>query len=357
MSTAGRVIVVLVGIALGAMAFRFIRGSAVPAPGKGQSPDAAILAAADGSDPFVCDMHCEPGKTYARQGICPVCRMALTPLSKAPHGLAVYAEPSVINAGQPVRLRLRPLGRTGLPIEQFDIVHEYPLHLIGVSEDLSWYSHEHPERLPSGEFEIELVFPRAGTYTLFADFSPTGDGPRWASSPLAVAGATPSADASGDRAREPLREDFDEIKTIAGYEFRIRCNGGRFIAGADSYIRYGITRNGRTVTELQPYLGERGHLVIISGDRTRYIHNHAVHTADPPPNTDAPTPRSDRLANGDPADVVFHTVLPAPGLYRIFAQFKIDDQIVTVPFTIDAAPGEGASPAADAPPAHDHSRH
>jgi YHS domain-containing protein len=55
---------------------------------------------------------------------------------------------------------------------KFQTVHEKLMHLIVVSSDLSYFSHEHPKLGADGRFRLRRTFPGAGQYWLFADFTP-----------------------------------------------------------------------------------------------------------------------------------------------------------------------------------------
>ena len=56
------------------------------------------------------------------------------------------------------------------------MVHEKILHLLMVSSDLAWFSHEHPELQTDGTFVLKTSFPHGGEFTLYHDFTPSGVG-------------------------------------------------------------------------------------------------------------------------------------------------------------------------------------
>ena len=56
--------------------------------------------------------------------------------------------------------------QTGDVVRQFEIVHEKRLHLVMVSDDLTFFAHEHPVLGDDGRFRPELDFP--GRRTLLA---------------------------------------------------------------------------------------------------------------------------------------------------------------------------------------------
>jgi len=72
-------------------------------------------------------------------------------------------------------------------------VHERPLHLLIVSQDLGDFAHLHPEVNAQGIWEASHVFSRAGRYRLYADFTPPGGRQQVANFDLTVAGTPASS--------------------------------------------------------------------------------------------------------------------------------------------------------------------
>lgn len=318
---------------------------------------------------FICDMHCEATKTYDAPGTCPVCKMALVKLSQAPFSATVAATGEVAS-GKPATMTITLRQPDGNPVDKVDVVHEHPLHLILVSEDLSQYFHVHPTRRADGVFELRgFTFPFPGKYVAFSDFTPTGFGNQVSRSDFRVAGEGSAP------APLQLKEDYDVVGHVGAYEFRVRCNGEKFFAGKNSFFRIGIDKEGKPVTDLQPLMGALGHMVIISADLKDYIHAHPIDLGD---DGDAHASgdghdhehahhglsaemkaeaKKYMLANGKPSDVTFHAVLPKPGMYRMFIQFQHEGKVLTVPFNVDAQVPEGGVPAAKPMSGHDHSGH
>lgn len=305
-------------------------------------------------DQFVCRMHCEGKKTYMDEGICPVCKMALTKMSQTPYFAQVSA-PGTVEPGKPTRLDIKLLDPAGNLATKIDVVHDYPLHFMIVSEDLSFYAHEHPTRQPDGSFRLSnFTFPFGGKFVAFSDFTPNGVSNQVSQFEFKV---PLGGDASP--AREPMNlvQDWDNIGKVGDYEFRVRCNGKEFVAGQDSFVRYGIDLKGKPVTDLQPLMGELGHLVAVSKDFKHYIHAHPIDFSGKPSahaHAHAGHGHDDQkilekgrelLGNGKPSDVIFHAVFPGPGLYRAFAQFKHQGKELMYPVTIDVQPNPDGSAA------------
>jgi hypothetical protein len=96
--------------------------------------------------------------------------------------------------------------------------------------------------------------------------------------------------------------------TVDGYDIRLR-------RGTD--LTFEISRGGRPVSRLQPYLGAAGHLVAIRADDLAYLHVH---------------PRE----GSEPGSITFEAELSEPGRYALFLQFRHGGKVHTVPFTLVA---------------------
>jgi hypothetical protein len=313
-------------------------------------PLIANLSAALPPDPYICEMRCEGKKSYDHPGKCPICKMDLIHQSAAPFAVQITASsPSdAIVAGKPISLDIRLLDQAGDPVGGIDVVHEHTLHLIIVSEDLSFYAHEHPTRTPDGVFHLAgFTFPFGSRFVAFADFTPTAVPGK---EPINRIARTEFTVPQGDTATHKpfvLKENEDDVIHDGPYELRIRCNAGKFFARQDSYLRYGVDLNNKSVTDLEPLMGAMGHLVIISADTKKYIHAH--------PLTGTLPAAATLYSNGQPSDVTFHTIFPEPGFYRAFAQFQHKGRIILSAVTIDAKVSAAGLPsAAPTMPAHEH---
>lgn len=275
---------------------------------------------AEASSSYTCPMRCEGPKTYDTPGTCPVCGMHLKLVSTRPYRVDVTRAGTSLRAGEETTLRITIRDPEDAPVRSLEIVHEKPLHLLITSADLAWFAHEHPERMPDGTFELRMTFPAPGRYTLFHDFTPERVGMQVVAVELTVPGEPPRAVA--------LTPDHDRPKTVDGYTARFSPTPP-LAALRNSAITISLARDGTPVTDLEPFLGETGHLIIVSEDSVHFVHSHPV-----------ATPGS---APGRGPDVTFLAQCPAPGLYKSWAQFQRGGRIITVPFTFRVQPA-GAPP-------------
>ena len=206
----------------------------------------------------------------------------------------------------------RIVGPDGSAVTDYEVEHEKELHLIAVRRDFTGYQHVHPERGPDGTWSAPLRLT-GGTWRLFADFTParadtTEPLPLTLGTDLMVTGPTGTQSA--------VRVEPRSTDTVDGYRVDLT---GRLRAGGESRLRFAVSRAGRQVAELQPYLGARGHLVALREGDLAYLHVHPL---------------------GDPsragADVAFAATAPSAGGYRLYLDFRIGGVVRTASFALSA---------------------
>jgi hypothetical protein len=159
---------------------------------------------------------------------------------------------------------------------------------------------------PDGTFRITMTLPAPGTYRAIADFTTAGK--RYA------LGTTLTAPGTASTAPLPAAS---RTATVDGYGVRIQH--GTVRAGMATRLTFTVTRGGKPVTSLEPYLGAYGHLVALTERTLAYTHIH---------------PDSETLSTGA---IRFQAEFPTATTYRMFLQFRTGGIVRTAAFTIDAA--------------------
>ena len=161
----------------------------------------------------------------------------------------------------PGSLTVRLLGPSGAPVPDYTVVQEKPLHLILVREDLAGFAHVHPDRRADGSWTVAVDLS-VGRWRAYADFQPTALGSEITlSTPLTVRGsATPEP--------RPVQRT---TTTTDGYTITAIADP---VSGQHTPFMISISRDGRPVTDLEPYLGAPAHLVIIRYHDMAYLHAH-----------------------------------------------------------------------------------
>jgi uncharacterized membrane protein len=264
---------------------------------------------------FVCPMH--DGIRSTNPGVCKICGMPLVPLQLTPPRELHDPKYSMKLERVGDTLRFTPqLAATGETVRDLLVVHEHLLHLIIVSDDLSFFDHVHPVRQTDGTFTIDYKFPHGSSFLLFADITPPGERAQVFRLPVTVAGeASPTATVSlsPTLARE-----------VGPYHVEIIVQPRTLVAERETQLAFRLELDGKPVTDLSPYIGAMGHCVIISEDTKWYLHSH-------PQMFVASLPAD---ARGGP-EVAFHTMFPKPGRYKVWGQFKRNDKIIVADFVVN----------------------
>jgi hypothetical protein len=217
--------------------------------------------------------------------------------------------PATFNAaaGHRQRLRFRVLGRDGTPLRSgYQVEAQRRLHLIVVRRDLTGYQHLHPTMSADGTWGVLLKVAEPGAYRVFADFQRSCEKHVLAADLLAPGSFQPQA----------LPTPATTARA-GGYDVRLEAPALR--AGHEAQLRFTVSRGGRPVRTIQPFLGARGHLVALRQGDLAYLHVHPEEHAD--------------AANA----IAFATDFLSAGAYRLFLQFRISGAVHTAGFTVRVA--------------------
>ncbi|MBA2696052.1 MAG: hypothetical protein H0U62_09510 [Actinobacteria bacterium] len=246
-------------------------------------------------------------------------------------------------AGPGTPLAFRILGADGQPVTSYEESHDKALHLIAVRRDTTGFQHVHPDLAADGTWTVSLDLS-AGSWRVFADFVP-------AEGELSGQTLTLGADlaVAGNHRPAPLPNP-SAVDRVDGYTVTL---DGTMVPGEETELTLSVSRDGKPVTDLQPYLAAYGHLVALRAGDLAYLHVHP-----------AGEPGDGRTEPGP--DITFYATAPSTGDYRLFLDFQHDGVVRTAEFTApagegtasgDAAPdsASGDQPDADDPDADGHS--
>lgn len=233
--------------------------------------------------------------------------------SAATSRLTVVTEPTTPVPNAETALRLEIMDASGARVKDFATLHDKLVHLIVVRDGLDYFAHLHPDVAPDGLISTSYSFPAAGRYRLYADYQPQDGQATTATAMLTVAGDAPAAPSL--KPNVPGRVSGD------GLVADVAVTG----EGLQRTLTFRLKDEaGMPVTDLQPYLGAMGHLVIIRAETGEYIHAH---------------PSTDRKAEGE---VAFEAHFTGPGLYKAWGQFQRDGSVLTIPGVIEVTSSETA---------------
>lgn len=267
-----------------------------------------------GEHTYACPMH--PEVTGKKGDNCPKCNMELEHIENAENSKGFFMQfstsPATVNAKQEVSLSFIPKVKDN-PQEEvaLEIEHEKKIHLILVNDDLSWFDHIHPEFNNDGSYTVKEKFPAPGSYTLFADYKPSGGGHMVDKLNLVVPGTTSSSKIYDANKLNGVSDNF----TVT-----LNPTGGKLITGAMMHIAGTLLKDGKEINPntLEDYLGAKAHMVVVGISDKEYLHVH-------PGVTDG--------------KFALHTTFEKPGIYRGWIQFQSEGKLHTVDFTIDVKEG------------------
>jgi hypothetical protein len=215
-----------------------------------------------------------------------------------------------VQAGVPVTFAFQILQYDGTPLMKYKPEHDKLLHMIVARRDLSNFQHVHPNLGPDGVWRIPLTFAEAGEYKVFADFFPL-----WA-----IHNSVVAADVSvaGDYQPRALPKQSNTA-SVDGYTATVK---GTLSAGRSSKLTVSIAKDGKPVTDLEPYLAAYGHLVVLRDGDLAYLHVHPQGT-----------PGDGKTRPGP--DIEFFATPPTYGAYRMFLDFQHGGVVRTAEFTVD----------------------
>jgi hypothetical protein len=271
-----------------------------------------IVRDLDRPDAFWCPMH--PDVRAADAGKCPLCGMALVPIPSPRLGeyrMDVALTPGAHGVGaSKLRLTLRD-PETGRPVPAFATIHERLLHLFIIDRSLEYFRHVHPEPASPGVFELKQEMP-AGEFVVIADFLPQGGRAQM----LQRAIVTPGYGGRVFPAAPRLAPDDGVEKRAGGVRIRLDARGLK--AGKEAVLRFTLTdeATGAPLSDLEPFLGAAGHVLIVNADLTSADH---VHPEEP--------------ATRGPS-ITFQPLMPAAGPYKLWLQFQRRGAVTTIPFVV-----------------------
>lgn len=293
---------------------------------------------------WVCPMH--PSYTSTAAGTCPICGMQLVqtrPYDTRDYRLEFRSEPAQVRPGEKVSLFFRFLHpATGDVVKEFEVVHTKELHLFVISQDLEFFEHIHPTMRADGTWVIETSVPKAGYYQVLCDFMPKGGSGQFLTAALVTAGyagdlATDSAHLTPDKA---LKKSAGDLTAALSFN-PVQPASCQYV-----HLNFNLTdtNTGRPVTDLQTYLGQFSHMLLMSEDMQCYVHSHPINlisagedAAQIPEYIIAPDADLATIRGGP--QVTFDALMPKSGMFRAWAQFQRNDEVRTLAFTFNVAPG------------------
>ena len=227
-----------------------------------------------------------------------------------PFSLDLTTSPRMVIARRDATLELsvRMTGsREQREVTDFDVQHERLMHLFIVSDDLRFFAHEHPERVGPGTFRLSFRFPAPGRYRVYADVAPKDAGAQVLTGEVPVSGLVVADPPPEPPSRSAVSLSLPESGVVAGRTTAV--------------VATVTDRGGAPASDLEPWLGAMGHLLLVSRDGSSFAHAHP----------------DDRVRGiGENGVIPFLVRLPTPGKYKGWLQVQRSGRIDTVEVEMEA---------------------
>lgn len=219
---------------------------------------------------------------------------------------------SKIKAGEEVVISFSPKSEGDESrIVNLETFHEKEAHIILVSDDLEYFSHLHPTNEGDGNYSFSINLPFGGKYELFIEYKPEGSDNITEHFNLYAVG------------KEKSKAIFTSKKhTFEEQNLSVTLRQAENLySGKEIHIPVVIVKDDKVLNaeDLDNYLGEKAHAVLIGISDLKFIHVH-------------PMVKNNQLQ--------LHLNIPGQGFYRLWLQFKIDDKLYTTDFVLEVKPSD-----------------
>jgi hypothetical protein len=277
---------------------------------------------------WTCPMH--PELMGKAAGTCPSCGMLLEPiyvtqpqLTQSPIIRAEIVAGKPLEVGKRADLRIRLVFLdNGEPVTLDDLeeTHTRKVHLLISDISETDYHHEHPEPVGNGEYAFSFTPRRPDTYRVWADLLPA----RTHVQQYSVADIPSTTPRQATLAENELESRYAEID---GYKFDLSFEK-QLIGERDTVAgKLRVTQpDGQPCDKLEVVMGAFAHFVGFADDFGTVLHLHPAGSL-----------VTDTQSRGGP-ELPFYFRSNKPGLFRLFAQVKIDGKDFFPRFVLQVRP-------------------
>jgi len=243
------------------------------------------------------------------------------------YSLEDFRPAAPVEAGKPVTVSFRirlPNGQTLTQFKRGPGPHT-GVHLIMVRRDLNAIVHVHPPTAPDGTISEQVTFTEPGPYKVVVDVYPKNGAQRnfQLFGSLRVAGTyTP----------KPL-PPYSSTVDVDGYQVTLHGKPTLHAIQA-AFLKATVTDPEGKPATFTPWYGALAHAIFFRKGSLDYFHTHVC----APGATGCTSLLAGSSVTGSsstPGKLTIGVLVPAPGVWRLFLQTKVDGHIITAPFTLD----------------------
>ncbi len=234
--------------------------------------------------------------------------------------------------GQPTLLIVRLTdAKSGkiLTSPDLKISHTQLMHLVVVGQDLNFYRHLHPQGTDEGLFTFAVTFPAAGNYQIYDGIVLKNEQKILYRHDLTV-GESPSQAVVAPKTGGNLVQQFGEVKISLELPATLKV-------GEAFDLNFRFEKNGQPLRELEPYLGEPGHLIMISAEGSSFSHLHGQVPGEKAMNE---TPTSEVMSGNSQKygpEVGYKLKFDRAGIYKIWAEFQYQGKVLVFSYVLSVA--------------------
>ena len=231
-------------------------------------------------------------------------------LAAARDGYRMTSSTTGLPADRSADYRFTVTGPDGKPVTDFSVDQTKRMHFYAIRTDLTGFQHLHPTMAENGTWTAPLAALRPGTWRLYTSFTPNSGSGKGKDFVLSR-----TVKVSGMAMTTPLPKE-EGTTSVDGYTIAVR---GDLMAGMAHQLTATITKGGKPVTDLQPYLDTYAHLTAFHQGDLAFAHLHPETKVDGD--------------HGGPA-LTFHAEFAQPGNWRLFLQFQTAGKLRTAALTL-----------------------
>jgi hypothetical protein len=209
-------------------------------------------------------------------------------------------------------LQFQILGAAGNPVTSFEPDQTKLMHFYLIRSDLTGFQHIHPEMAADGTWTAPVAPLQPGSYRAYTSFITKDSSgmamPLVLSDRVTVPGPAPT---------QPLPAASTTTQ-VDGYTLTVTSAANSDMAAT---LTVTVSKDGKPVTDLQPYLDTYAHLTAFHDGDLAVAHLHP-----------------EGAVNGDHGGptLSFHAELPKAGNWRLFLQFQTAGVLHTAAVTLTA---------------------
>ncbi|WP_404348975.1 hypothetical protein [Sutcliffiella horikoshii] len=188
----------------------------------------------------------------------------------------------------------------GNPMDELEVSHEKLMHLIVISEDLEVFKHLHPEKVSDGVFTANADLEE-GMYQAFVDIKPSELEYVNEAHPVMVG-------EHGGHEDEHVHLEPETEWTKEQGDYSVTLDVNNFSVKENVVLSFEIEG-----AEPEDYLGALGHVVVVDEGLDEFIHVHPREGEKP----------------------VFEAHFSKPGMYKLWAEFKLDGKVYAFPYVLE----------------------